>query len=153
MTNLPEHDPLPSPPPPGDRKLSETPSGSGGSEPSPDISGATPVPAANEGAEGPATLEEKIVASIKEVYDPEIPVNIYELGLIYKINIAEDKHVVVDMTLTSPACPAAQELPVAVRRSVERVPAVNGVEVEITFDPPWTPEMMSEEAKLLLGFM
>lgn len=99
------------------------------------------------------TLEEKIRAAVRQVYDPEIPVNIDELGLIYDISVDEQNNVHVLMTLTSPACPAAQELPLNVRRNVSRIAQVNDVEVEITFDPPWSPERMSEVAKLQLGFL
>ena len=99
------------------------------------------------------TTEEKVVAALKQVYDPEIPVDIYELGLIYDIDIDEQKKVSIRMTLTSPACPVAEQLPGEVRAAAERVPEVTGATVELTFDPPWSMEMMSEEAKLMLGFM
>ena len=99
------------------------------------------------------TLEGKVIAALRQVYDPEIPVNIYDLGLIYDVDVAEDNKVSVRMTLTSPACPVAEQMPGEVRGAVERVPEVNGAEVELTFDPPWSMEMMSEEAKLMLGFM
>ncbi|MFW6060744.1 MAG: SUF system Fe-S cluster assembly protein [Phycisphaeraceae bacterium] len=99
------------------------------------------------------STEEKIIAALKQVYDPEIPVDIYELGLIYDIDIDESKKVHVRMTLTSPACPVAEQLPGEVRAAVERVPEVTGAEIELTFEPPWSMEMMSEEAKLMLGFM
>ncbi len=98
-------------------------------------------------------IREKITAAIKQVYDPEIPVDIHELGLIYEVNIDPDNNVQVVMTLTSPNCPAAQELPVSVRRAVSRVPEVKDVEVDIVFDPPWTPEKMSDIAKITLGMM
>ncbi len=98
-------------------------------------------------------LEARIIAAIKQVQDPEIPVNIYDLGLIYRIDIAEDKSVSIDMTLTSAACPAAQELPVQVRSAVSRVPEVGEVEVEVVFSPPWSQAHMSEEAKLVLGLL
>lgn len=96
-------------------------------------------------------LEEKIVSVLKAVYDPEIPVNIYDLGLIYGIKPDGEGNVKIEMTLTSPACPAAQEIPLAVQREVGRIPEVGTVEVEVVFDPPWTPAHMSEEAKLVLG--
>lgn len=108
---------------------------------------------AEDAIAGAETTEEKIVAALKQVYDPEIPVDIYELGLIYDIDVDEQKKVHVRMTLTSPACPVAEQLPGEVRAAVERVPEVNGAQVELTFDPPWSMEMMSEEAKLMLGFM
>ncbi|MEL7339687.1 MAG: iron-sulfur cluster assembly protein, partial [Bacteroidota bacterium] len=88
------------------------------------------------------------------VYDPEIPVNIYELGLIYDIEVTEDlKHAHVLMTLTAPACPAAEMLPAEVKEKAMSVPGVESAEVELTFDPPWDKEMMSEEAQLELGFL
>ncbi|MBH07342.1 MAG: hypothetical protein CMJ20_13615 [Phycisphaeraceae bacterium] len=98
-------------------------------------------------------LKESVVAALKTVYDPEIPVNIYELGLIYNIIIDEDQNVHVDMTLTSPACPAAQELPAAARRSIEHIQEVKSAHIEIVFDPPWGPDKMSDVAKVELGFM
>ncbi len=98
-------------------------------------------------------FKESVVAALKTVYDPEIPVNIYELGLIYNITIDEDRNVHVDMTLTSPACPAAQELPAAARRSIEHIQEVKSAHIEIVFDPPWGPDKMSDVAKVELGFM
>ena len=98
-------------------------------------------------------LKEKIVRSIKTVFDPEIPVDVYELGLIYEIKILDDNNVHVLMTLTSPSCPAAESIPSDVRNRVEMIKEINEVEVEITFDPPYTTDLMSEEAKLELGFM
>ncbi len=111
--------------------------------------------AASAPSEAPElTLDEQIIHAIRQVYDPEIPVNVYDLGLIYKVERDQETNKVnVDMTLTSPACPAAQELPLDVKHSVERVPGVTGAEVEIVWDPPWGPEQMTEEAKLELGFM
>ena len=90
---------------------------------------------------------------LRTVYDPEIPVSIYELGLIYAVDIQPSGHVKVTMTLTAPSCPAAQDLPGEVRARVGRIPGVKAAEVEITFEPPWRPEMMSEAAKVQLGFM
>ena len=98
-------------------------------------------------------IREKIVSQIKTIYDPEIPVNIYELGLIYGVEVKEEGEVHVRMTLTAPACPAAEILPVEVKQKAEAVEGVKSVEVELTFDPPWDKEMMSEEAKLELGFL
>ena len=98
-------------------------------------------------------LKEKIVRSIKTVYDPEIPVDVYELGLIYEIKILDDNKVHVLMTLTSPSCPAAESIPNDVKNRVEMIKEINEVDVEITFDPPYTTDLMSEEAKLELGFM
>ena len=98
-------------------------------------------------------LEEKIVEIIKTCYDPEIPVDIYELGLIYDISIDEKKIAHIKMTLTSPACPVAGSLPGEVEERVQSVEGLDGAKVEIVWDPPWTPEMMTEEARLELGLM
>lgn len=98
-------------------------------------------------------LEDKIVTSLKTVHDPEIPVDIFELGLIYAIHIRDDAHVDVDMTLTSPSCPEAEKLPGEVERAVASTEGVKSAKVTLTFDPPWDKEMMSEEAKLELGFI
>ena len=98
-------------------------------------------------------LNEKILRAIKTVYDPEIPVDVYELGLIYEINIKKNKDVHVLMTLTSPSCPAAESIPSDVKNRIEMIKEINDVDVEITFDPPYTSDLMSEEAKLELGFM
>ena len=98
-------------------------------------------------------LKEKVVRAIKLVYDPEIPVDVYELGLIYEINIFPVNNVHVLMTLTSPACPSAEEIPGEIEVRIKEIEEVNDVTVEITFDPPFTTEMMSEAAKLELGFM
>lgn len=98
-------------------------------------------------------LREKVLAAIKTVYDPEIPVDVYELGLIYEINVYPVNNVYVLMTLTSPSCPVAEELPSEVEMSIRAVEGVSDVKVELTFDPPFTQEMMSEAAKLELGFM
>jgi FeS assembly SUF system protein len=96
-------------------------------------------------------LEKQIVEIVKTVYDPEIPVDIYELGLIYKIEIDDDTNVRVDMTLTSPACPVAGSLPVEVEQKIRSVDGVKDVKVEIVWDPPWNPDMMSEAARLELN--
>ena len=98
----------------------------------------------------PAPSEDSVIAAIATVYDPEIPVNIYELGLIYTIDLLEDGRVKVEMTLTAPACPSAQELPEQVREAVLAVPGVTDAEVEVIWEPPWTPDRMSEEARLQL---
>lgn len=98
------------------------------------------------------SVDERIIDALKTVYDPEIPVNIYEMGLIYKVDVDQETGKVrVEMTLTSPNCPAAQELPVDVKNAVESVPDVSGAEVEIVWEPPWGPEKLSEVAKLELG--
>ena len=93
----------------------------------------------------------KLVVALKSVYDPEIPVDIYELGLIYKVDVADNKDVKVDMTLTAPNCPVAGEMPGNVKAALETVDGIGEVTVTMTFDPPWTPERMSEEAKLELN--
>lgn len=98
-------------------------------------------------------LEKQIVEAIRTVYDPELPVNVYDLGLIYDIKIFDDFTVHVMMTLTAPNCPAAGFLPGQVEQAVRDLPAVDDARVALTFDPPFTPDMMSEEAKLELGFM
>ncbi len=96
-------------------------------------------------------LRERVIATLKTCYDPEIPVDIYELGLIYEINLLEGNDVHIKMTLTSPACPVAETLPPEVEQKVRDMPDVNNAKVEVTFDPPWEKEMMSDEAKLELG--
>jgi|TARA_B110000263_G_scaffold60442_1_gene51926 FeS assembly SUF system protein len=98
-------------------------------------------------------LGEKIVNELKQVYDPEIPVDVYELGLIYDVFINEANEVKILMTLTSPNCPVAESLPKEVEDKVKSLDEVKDAEVEITFDPPWTKDLMSDEAKLELGFM
>jgi len=98
-------------------------------------------------------IEEKIVEVIKTVYDPEIPVNIYDLGLIYKIDVADDGETAIDMTLTAPNCPAVDFIVEDVRQKVESVEGVTSATVNIVFEPEWDKEMMSEEAKLELGFL
>lgn len=98
-------------------------------------------------------LKEQVVKTMKEVYDPEIPVDIYELGLIYDLKIFPVNNVYVLMTLTSPSCPAAGSLPGEVESKIREIPGVNEVSVELTFDPPYSTDMMSDEAKLELGFM
>lgn len=100
-----------------------------------------------------AALGEKIVNVIKTIYDPEIPVDIYELGLIYDVFVNEDYDVKILMTLTTPNCPVAETLPLEVEEKVKSINEVKDAEVEITFDPPWTQELMSEEAKLELGML
>jgi FeS assembly SUF system protein len=100
-----------------------------------------------------ARITDDIVSALKTVYDPEIPADIYELGLIYRIDIEDDRSVKIDMTLTAPGCPVAGEMPGWVADAVESLPGVKQVEVQMTFDPPWGMEMMSDEARLELGFM
>jgi FeS assembly SUF system protein len=96
-------------------------------------------------------LTDDIVAALKTVYDPEIPADIYELGLIYKIDIADDRAIKVDMSLTSPNCPSAQELPIMVENAVASVTGVGPVKVDVVWDPPWDPSRMSDEARLVLN--
>lgn len=96
---------------------------------------------------------DEIITAIKTVFDPEIPVDIYELGLIYDIKVFPVNNVYIQMTLTSPACPSAGSIPGEVEQAVKAIPYVNDVQVEVTFDPPYTQEMMSEVARLELGFM
>jgi FeS assembly SUF system protein len=100
-----------------------------------------------------AQLEGRIIEAISTIFDPEIPVNIYELGLIYDLSITADNCVKVDMTLTSPACPVAGSLPGEVEQKVREVDGVQDVALELVWDPPWTPDRMSEAARLELGFM
>jgi FeS assembly SUF system protein len=96
-------------------------------------------------------LTDDIVAALKTVYDPEIPADIYELGLIYKVDIGDDKAVKIDMSLTSPNCPAAQDLPIQVENAVASVAGVKEAKVEVVWDPPWDPSRMSDEARLVLN--
>ncbi len=98
-------------------------------------------------------LEDIIITVLKTIYDPEIPVDIYELGLIYGIDINDDFEVDISMTLTSPSCPVAESLPAEVEEKVRGIEGVEKAKVEITFDPPWDKDMMSEEAQLELGFL
>jgi FeS assembly SUF system protein len=98
-----------------------------------------------------ARLTDEIVAGLKTVYDPEIPADIYELGLIYRIDISDDRHVTIDMTLTTPNCPAAQELPIMVENAVASVPGVGPTKVNIVWEPPWDPSRMSDEARTVLN--
>jgi len=106
-----------------------------------------------EVAENSQDLGEKIVKILKTIYEPEIPVDIYELGLIYDVLVNEDNEVKILMTLTSPNCPVAETLPVEVEEKVKSLNVIKDAEVEITFDPPWTQDLMSEEAKLELGLL
>ncbi|MGY6709625.1 MAG: SUF system Fe-S cluster assembly protein [Rhizobiaceae bacterium] len=99
-----------------------------------------------------ARLTDDIVSALKTVYDPEIPADIYELGLIYKIDIEDDRSVKIDMTLTAPGCPVAGEMPGWVQNAVSTVEGVSDVDVNMTFDPPWTPDRMSEEAQIAVGW-
>ena len=95
--------------------------------------------------------EAAIVEKLKEVYDPEIPVNIYDIGLIYEINVSENGHASILMTLTSPNCPVAESLPLEVKEKAEEAEGVSEVEIELTFEPPWTMDLLTDEARLELG--
>lgn len=99
-----------------------------------------------------ARMTDDIVAALKTVYDPEIPTDIYELGLIYRVDIEDDRMVKIDMSLTAPGCPVAGEMPGWVENAVNTVEGVSGVDVNLTFDPPWTPDRMSEEAQIAVGW-
>ena len=94
-----------------------------------------------------------VIVALKEIYDPEIPVNIYDLGLIYGVDVTEDAHVVVTMTLTTPHCPVAESMPGEVEMRVGAVPGIGDAEVELVWDPPWDPQKMSDEARLELGML
>jgi FeS assembly SUF system protein len=118
--------------------------------PRPDVSAEKPAIGPVDAAQT-AALQGKIIEVIKTVFDPEIPVDIYELGLIYEIIVDAEKQVLVKMTLTSPACPSAQQIPSEVRFKVKALPEVKDAWVEIVWEPPWSKERMSEEAKLTLG--
>ena len=112
-------------------------------------------PLGEESAIPPEELErlsDDIVAALKTVYDPEIPADIYELGLIYRIDVDDDRNVLIDMTLTAPACPVAGEMPGWVENAVASVPGVGNVDVKMVFDPPWSVERMSDEAKVALNW-
>ena len=103
-------------------------------------------------AEELARLSDDIIGALKTVYDPEIPADIYELGLIYKIDVEDNREVKIEMTLTAPGCPVAGEMPGWVQDAVSSVEGVSGVDVDMVFDPPWTPDRMSEEARVAVGW-
>jgi FeS assembly SUF system protein len=111
----------------------------------------TPIPGSTLTAEEIEQLTADIVAALKTVYDPEIPADIYELGLIYKIDVDDDRNVAIEMTLTAPGCPVAGEMPIWVENAVNAVPGVKSTSVNLTFDPPWDKDRMSDEAKLALN--
>lgn len=113
--------------------------------------GGTPVDGSALSQEELDQLTAEIVLALKSVYDPEIPADIYELGLIYKIDIEDDRAVKIEMTLTAPGCPVAGEMPIWVENAVSAIPGVQGCTVEITFDPPWDQSRMSDEARLALN--
>ncbi len=110
-------------------------------------------PEAIDGTEPGGELYEAVIAAIKEIYDPEIPVNIYDLGLIYGVEIGPDNHAIVTMTLTTPHCPVAESMPAEVELRVGAVPGVGASEVNLVWDPPWDPQKMSDDAKLELGML
>jgi FeS assembly SUF system protein len=118
-----------------------------------ETSGEAPPPAASTGlsSEEIDRLTNDIVAALKTVYDPEIPADIYELGLIYKVEIDDDRNVVIDMTLTAPGCPVAGEMPIWVENAVNAVPGVAHTKVNVVFTPPWDQSRMSDEARLAVG--
>ena len=103
--------------------------------------------------EGKIGLDEKIIEALKTVYDPEIAVNIYDLGLIYEISIDKENNIRIEMTLTTPNCPVAETFPIEVETRVREVEGVNDVITDVVFEPPWTQDMMSDDAKLELGFI
>ena len=119
----------------------------------------TPTSPDTEGASASAPLSQaeldrltdRLIEAFKTVFDPEIPVDIYELGLIYKVDVSDDRDVAVDMTLTAPGCPVAGEMPGWVEDAIRAIPEVRGVKVDLVFDPPWDPSRMSDEAKLQLN--
>jgi FeS assembly SUF system protein len=113
----------------------------------------SPVSTSNGGlcVEEIGRLTDEIIAALKSVYDPEIPADVYELGLIYKIDIADDRAVTIDMTLTTPNCPSAQELPSMVENAAASVPGIGPVTVNVVWDPPWEPSRMSDEARMVLN--
>ncbi|HEX7858136.1 MAG TPA: SUF system Fe-S cluster assembly protein [Sphingobium sp.] len=110
-------------------------------------------PADVQSGEPGGEVYEAIIAALKEIYDPEIPVNIYDLGLIYGVDVSEDGHAAVTMTLTTPHCPVAESMPGEVEMRVGAVPGVGNAEVNLVWDPPWDPQKMSDEAKLELGML
>ena len=110
-----------------------------------------PEGAGETGAGG--ALQEAVIAALKEIYDPEIPVNIYDLGLIYGVEVSEDKDVIVTMTLTTPHCPVAESMPAEVEIRTGSVPGVRDAEVNLVWDPPWGPDKMTDEARLELGML
>ena len=132
-----------------------------GQDPAPPLGRDGPDPAGSEdlresagqdpAPEPPRDLHERIVEALKQVYDPEIPVNIYDLGLIYRLDVGDEGAVAIDMTLTTPGCPVAETFPGMVEYEVEKVEGVKSAEVEVVWDPPWTQERMTEAAKLELG--
>lgn len=105
----------------------------------------------NDQSQEPQLLKDQIISMLKTCFDPEIPANIYELGMVYNIDIDDQKNVKIKMTLTSPNCPAIESLPQDIQNKINSIPGINKTEIELVWDPPWTPEKMSEEAKLQLN--
>lgn len=140
-----------------ERRPGESVQHSGAAERRGEVPATPPAAASGDAAAAPPAdterLKQGVIDAIKTCYDPEIPVNIWELGLVYNVAVAPDGRVDVAMTLTSPNCPAATSLPPEVEGKVKGVPGVTGARVEVVWDPPWTPEKMSEAAKLELGMM
>jgi len=114
--------------------------------------GQTPVTGSALSREELDRLTEDIVAALKSVYDPEIPVDIYELGLIYKVDVDDDRNIAIDMSLTAPGCPVAGDMPIWVQNAVAALPGIGDVKVNLTFDPPWDPSRMSDEARVALNY-
>jgi FeS assembly SUF system protein len=138
----------------GDSAPGQTPPHAAQGAPELDAAGivsAAPEPAGTLLSDEVGRLTDEIVAALKSVYDPEIPADVYELGLIYKIDIADDRAVAIDMTLTTPNCPSAQELPSMVENAAASVPGVGPVTVNVVWDPPWEPSRMSDEARVVLN--
>ncbi|MEE9589084.1 MAG: SUF system Fe-S cluster assembly protein [Hyphomicrobiaceae bacterium] len=122
-------------------------------DPAPNVAeGGTPVEGSVLSREELDRLTEDIVAAIKTVYDPEIPVDIYELGLIYRVDVDDDRNIAIDMSLTAPGCPVAGDMPIWVQNAVQSLPGIGEVSVNLTFDPPWDPSRMSDEARVALNF-
>jgi len=130
------------------RDIIDVTGGGPAATPQAETSGASSIPSAEL-----TRITSEIIRMLKTVHDPEIPVDIYELGLIYKVDLDDDRLLTVDMTLTAPGCPVAGEMPGWVEGAVRGVEGVDDVKVVMTFDPPWTPEKMSDEAKLELGWL
>ncbi|MEM1103293.1 MAG: SUF system Fe-S cluster assembly protein [Pseudomonadota bacterium] len=128
----------------------DAPNASGAATPEPEgpLGGASALPEAEL-----SRITADIVAALKTVHDPEIPVDIYELGLIYKVDLSDERHAAIDMTLTAPGCPVAGEMPEWVREAVVKVEGVETASVNMVFDPPWSPALMSDEAKLELNML
>jgi FeS assembly SUF system protein len=117
------------------------------------MSESSPEPQAKAAIEDPEVVRKKVIDGLRTIFDPEIPVNVYELGLIYGVTVAEDGATHIRMTLTTPMCPVAEELPSEIEFKTRAVDGVTSVQLDLVWDPPWTPDMMSEAAKLELGML